>query len=76
MDVFSAHPNLFIQESDAFLQAYNTVEAKVGGHAIHYKTKLTLKWNRPPHGWYKINWDMAIDVTTRRMGIGTIVRDS
>jgi hypothetical protein len=43
-DVFTfSHPNLLIQESAAFLQAYNTVEAHVGGHAIHYKTKLTLK---------------------------------
>jgi hypothetical protein len=29
------HPNLLIQESVAFLQAYNTFEAKVGDQAIH-----------------------------------------
>jgi hypothetical protein len=66
------HPNLHIQESDAFLEALNIVKKKIGEYLIHYHTKLLLKWNRLPHGWYKINWDMAIDATTRCMGIGII----
>jgi hypothetical protein len=69
------HPSRLIQESTTFLHAYNIVEAKVGDHAIHYQPNLPLKWNMPPHGWYKINWDVTIDAINKRMGIGIIVRD-
>lgn len=34
-----------------------------------------LKWTPPPHNTYKINWDVAIDKTHSRVGIGVIVRD-
>lgn len=34
-----------------------------------------MTWCKPKAGFLKINWDAAIDVVGKRMGIGFIVRD-
>ncbi|XP_042974616.1 uncharacterized protein LOC122306248 [Carya illinoinensis] len=33
-------------------------------------------WKAPPYGYYKINWDAAVDHKNQRVGIGVIIRDS
>jgi hypothetical protein len=33
------------------------------------------KWEAPTNGWYKANWDVALDSSSGRMGIGVIIRD-
>jgi hypothetical protein len=42
------HPNLLIQESAAFIQAYNTIEENVGDY-IHYQTNLLFKMEHGNH---------------------------
>lgn len=34
-----------------------------------------VTWTRPPLGWWKINWDFAIDKAQCRTGMGMLVRD-
>jgi hypothetical protein len=34
-----------------------------------------IKWKSPEVGWFKENWDVALDRTTKCMGIGIIIRD-
>jgi hypothetical protein len=34
-----------------------------------------VQWKAPSLGLYKINWDAAIDMKNRRMGVGIIARD-
>jgi hypothetical protein len=33
------------------------------------------KWRAPTHGFYKANWDIAISLDKKCMGIGVIIRD-
>lgn len=33
------------------------------------------RWTKPPVGWLKTNWDAAIDVKGKKMGLGVVVRD-
>jgi hypothetical protein len=35
-----------------------------------------LKWQAPPHGVFKANWDIAISTDRKCMGIGIIIRDT
>jgi hypothetical protein len=35
-----------------------------------------VRWQDPPSGIYKTNWDAAIDKRTGRIGIGIIARNS
>ena len=32
-------------------------------------------WLAPIRGWYKANWDVAIDKSNERVGIGVVLRD-
>jgi len=34
------------------------------------------RWTKPPIGWLKTNWDAAIDVERKKMGLGVVVRDA
>jgi hypothetical protein len=33
------------------------------------------RWERPLLGWKKINWDAALEISNKRIGIGLVVRD-
>ncbi|KAG6667378.1 hypothetical protein CIPAW_01G096600 [Carya illinoinensis] len=48
-----------------------------------YKDKTTVtqvesrtKWTAPPPGFYKANWDAAVDKKNSKIGVGVVVRDS
>jgi hypothetical protein len=34
-----------------------------------------VAWQAPPNGFYKANWDAAIDTKNGRMGFGVVIRD-
>lgn len=36
----------------------------------------THRWKKPGRNTVKANWDAAINTTTKKMGIGAIIRDS
>lgn len=57
------------------LRAYKIANAKIGGIENLSPADVSLKWKNPPHGCYKINWDVAIDSVTKRTGIKIIGRD-
>jgi len=35
----------------------------------------SVKWNKPPLGLLKINWDAALQKETKMMSVGIVVRD-
>jgi hypothetical protein len=34
-----------------------------------------VKWRSPPPGWVKVNWDVAVDKSNGRIGLGVVIRD-
>jgi hypothetical protein len=34
------------------------------------------KWSKPKMGWVKLNWDAAMDIPAKKLGLGVVVRDS
>lgn len=34
------------------------------------------RWKLPPEGVVKTNWDDALDISNKRMGVGVVVRDA
>jgi phosphotransferase system IIA component len=37
--------------------------------------KIPPKWRVPAGGWLKLNWDAALNMQSKRMGIGIVVRN-
>jgi hypothetical protein len=58
---------LFLEANEKQGQVYE-FQSAAGGD--------TDAWRRPPHGVYKINWDVGLDEKTGRLGVGVIIRDS
>ena len=36
---------------------------------------VVQRWNKPPFGVIKLNWDAAVDKEGQKMGVGIIARD-
>jgi hypothetical protein len=53
-------------------QMANTIAEESGVPSMH---DGPLKWKFSSQYWYKVNWNVAIDSTNRRIGVGIIVRD-
>jgi len=37
--------------------------------------KTSSRWRAPRDGWLKVNWDAALHIQTKKMGIGVVVRN-
>lgn len=37
--------------------------------------ELPIQWQPPPFGWYKVNWDVAVNKNLQLIGVGVLVRD-
>jgi ribonuclease HI len=73
-----AHPSSILEQVREELRAYEHAQGK----DREYESLIALvgeqtdqKWEFPPHGWVKANWDVAVERKTRRLGIGIIIRD-
>ncbi|XP_059442109.1 uncharacterized protein LOC132174476 [Corylus avellana] len=69
------HPNRLVRESSETLHFFSTPteEGNVGLNTI--LQEASVKWEKPPFGRYKVNWDVAIDHNLQYMGFGAIIRD-
>lgn len=67
--------NRIVREAKLLLQCLITVlEEKENGVAQRCEND-PMKWERPPFGRFKVNWDVAIDKHLQCMGFGIIIRD-
>jgi hypothetical protein len=69
------HPNSMVNRAVNNWNLFNLTkeyrDAKHGPSEISENEK----WSGPPSGTYKVNWDIAIDVQMKCMGLGVIIRD-
>lgn len=50
------------------------IDALVGDLASAGRAPGGQVWNKPPAGYMKLNWDASLDRSTKRMGMGGLVR--
>jgi ribonuclease HI len=68
------NPNVIIRRTMEQTEAYNKAHERILGEN-EIIPECEIKWMAPTQGWYKANWDVAIDKSQGRVGIGVIIRD-
>lgn len=68
-------PNVIIQKSFELIADYSHLhEKRSPGHSMR-NPDCVKKWRAPSQGWYKANWDVAIDKSHGQVGIGVVIRE-
>jgi ribonuclease HI len=73
-----SHPNHLVQEMRNSVEEYKQIRIEEDNKRarLHEPTQPnTIKWEPPPIGWYKANWDAAFAKDTGILGVGIIVRN-
>nr|GMC79700.1 uncharacterized protein LOC109184133 isoform X2 [Ipomoea batatas] len=70
--VKSSHANT-LTDATVFLSAWQHVHSTI---CPPPRSCLTVRWEKPPLGWFKVNTDAAVDSSTKVTGFGFIIRDS
>ncbi|KAF5468800.1 hypothetical protein F2P56_012920 [Juglans regia] len=71
-NVISPNSVMFLVKQ--LLQELKLSETKVTINQIPSNSVVTI-WERPPPGFYKINWDVGVDTIHCKIGIGVVVTD-
>ena len=58
---FFQNPNTLIQETMKYMKEFEEVNEKAIHDSNVNNNAPAKKWTAPPLGWYKANWDVAID---------------
>jgi hypothetical protein len=67
-------PALLVQQVVASREEF--VAAKGQATSSNPLTKqVNTRWNKPPMGFIKFNWDASVDHSAKRIGVGVITRD-
>ena len=68
-------PNALLNNTKEQLENYKRLQEKGPQGERRETPDRVNKWMAPSHGWYKANWDVAIDKSKERVGVGVILRD-
>lgn len=71
--VFSP-PMHLIQTAKDQMEAAEQAEQDIRRATKNQGPKARVRWKAPPAGMIKCNWDAAVDVVGRRMGVGIVIR--
>jgi ribonuclease HI len=69
------HPRVVTQRTKEFLQQFRKANEKNQGK-VQCNQAPVQRWEAPPPGIYKVNWDIAINHSEKRMGVGAAIRDN
>jgi hypothetical protein len=69
------NPNTVLKNTEEQLENYKRLHEKGPPSERSETPDRVNKWIVPSQGWYKANWDVAIDNSKARVGIGVILRD-
>jgi ribonuclease HI len=70
------HPNVVVQQTITAVRNYQEIVAKGQQHGVINSLDSSGKWQAPPPGWVKANWDASVDIKSGKVGLGAVVRDS
>jgi hypothetical protein len=68
-------PYIVVSQALENLEAFQQATSRSGKQMVS-TTPSGNRWQAPPEGFVKINWDAAVDLVNCRMGIGIIARNS
>jgi hypothetical protein len=57
------------------VEAYNATEKRIGEMTPCPRQQRECRWEKPPEGTLKLNWDAAVDRINRKIGMGVVARD-
>ena len=71
------HPNILVRKAKEMYELFTAANEKQGLQSEdQIDTGVILEgWRRPPPGFFKINWDVGLNVKKNRLGVGMIIRD-
>jgi ribonuclease HI len=69
------HPDMLVRKAHSCLEEFEATCSKEGQPKELDGTGVNEKWQAPPEGIYKANWDAALNHQSGRIGIGTVIRD-
>jgi ribonuclease HI len=67
-------PHIVVGQALESLEAFQQATSRQRPQVVA-NSPTVHRWQVPPAGFVKVNWDAAVDGTHRRMGMGVIVRD-
>ncbi|XP_059450922.1 uncharacterized protein LOC132181699 [Corylus avellana] len=70
------HPSIIADTAWEGLLQFTQANEKELNQADEGRGGTGMKWQAPPSGFYKVNWDIAISTGRKCMGIGVIIRDA
>jgi hypothetical protein len=56
-------------------EAFSLAEQGIRRQTNIIQPMVIQRWNKPPFGVIKLNWDAAVDKEGKKMGVGIIARD-
>jgi hypothetical protein len=70
-----SHPNQVLREAMSILEEFRLSNANCNMPQPSSPPTLVEKWRPPPMNFVKINWDAAVDISKKIIGMGIIARD-
>jgi ribonuclease HI len=67
-------PTCLIKYAEDVLKDFNLAKG-TGRDNLQVSCPKQSKWQKPPQGMLKLNWDAAVDKGSKIMGVGIIIRD-
>jgi hypothetical protein len=69
------HPYQVVREAIEVLSTFKLLTATPAEGNEMINVQRPVVWQAPPPGFYKVNWDVAVDIKRRKMGFWAIIRD-
>lgn len=69
------HPTQLLREAEAALEDFQRINNNPKQHGSDEGEQEPVRWQPPPRGMIKINWDAALDLTKKKIGLGIVARD-
>ena len=68
-------PGAIIKQAETVIKDYNQAQSGEMLRGYQEEHHVSGKWTNPQQGWYKVNFDAAVDKKEERIGLGTIIRN-
>lgn len=69
------HPNAVIRKTEELAEEFKKAHDLNLNRRTAENSEREKKWLAPSQGWYKINWDVALDKLHERVGVGVVIRE-